>query len=225
MSNCAVFNVALDGPAGSGKSTIAKRLAADYGILYLDTGAIYRACGLYAVRAGVDTKDAKAVEKILPDIDVRVVYEGGAQHTYLGDEDVSAAIRKNEISLAASNISAHKAVREKLLDLQREIARQTSCVLDGRDIGSTVLPKAKYKFFITADSRIRAMRRYKELLERGETPDFEELHAQIELRDKQDAEREFSPLKQAEDAIVVDTSDMNVEQVVAAIKSHIKEGA
>lgn len=225
MSDCSVFNVALDGPAGSGKSTIAKRLAADYGILYLDTGAIYRACGLFAVRAGVDTKDAKAVEKILPEIDVRVVYEGGAQHTYLGDEDVSTAIRQNEISLAASNISAHKAVREKLLDLQRGVARQTSCVLDGRDIGSTVLPKAKYKFFITADSRIRAMRRYKELLERGETPDFEELHSQIVLRDKQDAEREFSPLKQAEDAIVVDTSDMNVEQVVATIKSHIKEEA
>lgn len=225
MSDCSVFNVALDGPAGSGKSTIAKRLAADYGILYLDTGAIYRACGLFAVRAGVDTKDAKAVEKILPEIDVRVVYEGGAQHTYLGDEDVSTAIRQNEISLAASNISAHKAVREKLLDLQRGVARQTSCVLDGRDIGSTVLPKAKYKFFITADSRIRAMRRYKELLERGETPNFEELHSQIVLRDKQDAEREFSPLKQAEDAIVVDTSDMNVEQVVATIKSHIKEEA
>ena len=217
-----IYNVALDGPAGSGKSTIAKVLAKDYNILYLDTGAMYRACGLKALRLGIDPKDREAVEKMLPNLNVKVEYLAGAQHTILDGEDVSSAIRENAVSMAASSISAHPAVRVKMVEMQREIAKSMSCVLDGRDIGSTVLPDAKFKFYITADSKIRAMRRFKELQERGENVDFEKLHAEIVARDKQDSEREFSPLVCADDAVVIDTSEMDVESVVAAVKSVIQ---
>ena len=216
------LNIALDGPAGSGKSTVAKVLAKDYNILYLDTGAMYRACGLKALRLGVDTKDCAAVEKILPNLDLKVEYKDGKQHTILDGEDVSSQIRENAVSMAASNVSAHPAVRIKMVEMQREIAGQMSCVLDGRDIGSTVLPNAKFKFFVTADSKVRAMRRFKELQERGEVVDFDILHEEIKMRDKQDSEREFSPLKCAEDAIIVDTSNMDIDEVVATIKKHIQ---
>lgn len=217
-----IYNIALDGPAGSGKSTIAKILAKDYNILYLDTGAMYRACGLKALRLGIDPKDRDAVEKMLPELNVKVEYSGGAQHTILDGEDVSSAIRENAVSMAASSISAHPAVRVKMVERQREIAKSMSCVLDGRDIGSTVLPDAKFKFYITADSKIRAMRRFKELQERGENVEFEKLHAEIVARDKQDSEREFSPLVCADDAVVIDTSEMDVESVVAAVKAVIQ---
>lgn len=216
------LNIALDGPAGSGKSTVAKVLAKDYNILYLDTGAMYRACGLKALRLGIDTKDGAAVAKILPSLDVKVEYKDGKQHTLLDGEDVSSAIRENAVSMAASNVSAHPAVRIKMVEMQREIAGSMSCVLDGRDIGSTVLPNAKFKFFVTADSAVRAERRYKELQARGENVDFEKLHEEIKARDKQDSEREFSPLKCADDAIVVDTSAMDIDEVVATIKKHIQ---
>lgn len=216
------FNIALDGPAGSGKSTIAKAIAKDYNILYLDTGAMYRACGLKALRLGVDPKDGAAVEKMLPNLDVKVEYRDGKQHTILDGEDVSTAIRENAVSMAASSISAHPCVRVKMVEMQREIASGMSCVLDGRDIGSTVLPNAKYKFFITADSKVRALRRFKELEERGERVDFEKLHAEIVARDKQDSEREFSPLVCAKDAVVIDTSNMSVEEVLAEVKRIIQ---
>lgn len=216
------LNIALDGPAGSGKSTVAKVLAKDYNILYLDTGAMYRACGLKALRLGIDTKDGAAVAKILPSLDVKVEYKDGKQHTLLDGEDVSSAIRENAVSMAASNVSAHPAVRIKMVEMQREIAGSMSCVLDGRDIGSTVLPNAKFKFFVTADSAVRAERRYKELQARGENVDFEKLHEEIKARDKQDSEREFSPLKCADDAIVIDTSAMDIDEVVATIKKHIQ---
>ena len=217
-----IYNIALDGPAGSGKSTVAKILAKDYNILYLDTGAMYRACGLKALRLGIDPKDGEAVKGMLNNLDVKVEYKEGKQHTILDGEDVSSAIRENAVSMAASTVSAHPAVRVKMVEMQREIAKSMSCVLDGRDIGSTVLPDAKYKFFITADSKVRAMRRYKELLSRGETVDFDTLHAEIVARDKQDSEREFSPLVQAKDAVVIDTSEMDAESVVAAIKGAIQ---
>jgi len=217
-----VFNIALDGPAGSGKSTVAKILAKDYNILYLDTGAMYRACGLKALRLGVDPKDEEAIEKILPYLNVKVEYKDGKQHTILDDEDVSMAIRENPVSMAASDVSVHACVRIKMVDMQREIAKGMSCVLDGRDIGSKVLPDAKFKFFITADSKVRALRRYNELHQRGVDVDFEKLHEEIILRDKQDSERAFSPLVCAEDAIVIDTSDMAVEDVVNKIKSIIQ---
>ncbi len=216
------FNIALDGPAGSGKSTIAKILAKDYDILYLDTGAMYRACGLKALKSGIDPKDGEKVQEMLKTLDLKVEYKDGRQHTILDGEDVSSAIRENAVSMAASNISSHQAVRIKMVDMQREIAKSMSCVLDGRDIGSVVLPNAKYKFFITADSKVRAQRRFEELKARGETVDFEQLHAEIVLRDKQDSEREFAPLICAEDAIVIDTSCLDVDGVVAAVKKVIQ---
>lgn len=217
-----IFNIALDGPAGSGKSTIAKILAKDYNILYLDTGAMYRACGLKALRLHIDPKDGAAVEKMLPDLNVKVEYKDGRQHTILDGEDVSSAIRENVVSMAASDISAHHCVRVKMVEIQREIAKGMSCVLDGRDIGSVVLPHAKYKFFVTADSRVRAKRRFDELSARGEKVDFETLHAEIIMRDKQDSEREFAPLICAEDAVVVDTSNMDVDEVIGVIKREIQ---
>lgn len=217
-----IYNIALDGPAGSGKSTVAKILAQDYNILYLDTGAMYRACALKAIRLGIDSKDTIAVEKMLPTLKVKVEYKDGKQCTLLDGEDVSSLIRENAVSMAASNISAHQSVRLKMVEMQREIAESMSCVLDGRDIGSTVLPDAKFKFYITADSKIRAMRRFNELKARGEVVEFEKLHEEICARDKQDSEREFSPLTCAKDAVVIDTSDMNIEEVVSTIKKAIQ---
>jgi cytidylate kinase len=217
-----IYNIALDGPAGSGKSTVAKALARDYNILYLDTGAMYRACGLKALRLGINPKDGANVEKMLPNLNVTVEYRDGTQHTILDGEDVSSAIRENTVSMAASDISTHRAVRIKMVELQREIAKSMSCVLDGRDIGTAVLPDARYKFFITADSKVRAMRRFNELSARGQQVDFERLHAEIVARDKQDSEREFSPLMQAKDAIVIDTSNMEIDEVVQAVKSAIQ---
>lgn len=217
-----VYNIALDGPAGSGKSTVAKALAKDYNILYLDTGAMYRACALKALRLGIDPQDEKKVEEMLPILDVTVEYKDGTQHTILDGEDVSREIRENAVSMMASHISAHRAVRVKMVELQREIAKKTSCVVDGRDIGSAVLPDAKFKFFITADSAVRARRRFDELTARGEAVDFEKLHQEIIARDKQDSEREFSPLVRAEDAVLIDTSDLDVEGVLKSIKSVIQ---
>ncbi len=217
-----ILNIALDGPAGSGKSTVAKALAKDYNILYLDTGAMYRACALKAIREGISPKDCEKVSALMPSLDLKVEYRDGKQHTILDGEDVSVSIRENAVSMAASDVSAHHAVRVKMVEMQREIAKSMSCVLDGRDIGSAVLPDAKFKFFITADSKVRATRRFKELAERGENVDFDKLHAEIVARDKQDSERTFSPLVCAEDAVVVDTSNMNIDEVVLTIKNLIQ---
>ena len=223
MDITSVYNIALDGPAGSGKSTLAKALAKEYNILYLDTGAMYRACGLKALRLGISPKDEKGVASFIDDIDLKVEYLDGAQHTFIDGEDVSQKIRENPVSMAASDISAHRCVRLKMVEMQREIAKKMSCILDGRDIGSYVLPNAKFKFFLTADSKVRAKRRFDELQAKGESVDFEKLHSEIVLRDKQDSSREFAPLVCAKDAIVVDSSSLTAEEVLALIKSHIQK--
>ena len=217
-----MINIALDGPAGSGKSTVAKILSKELDILYLDTGAMYRACGLKCVKLGVSVKDENAVSAFINDIDLRIEYKNGSQVTILDGEDVSIAIRRPEVSMLASDVSALKCVRLKMVDMQRKIASSMNCVLDGRDIGSFVLPDAKYKYFVTADSKVRAERRYKELIERGTPVEFDALHEEIKQRDYNDSHREFAPLKQADDAIVVDTSNMSIDEVVNFILSDVR---
>ena len=216
-----MLNIALDGPAGSGKSTIAKQLSKSLGILYLDTGAMYRACALKAKKLGIASNDEEKVNTFINDVDITVKYVDGAQKTYLDGEDVSTAIRENEISMMASNISAIKSVRLKLVELQREIAKVTDCVLDGRDIGTHVLPNANYKFFVTASLDVRAERRYLELLARGQNVDKDALKKEMEIRDYNDSHREFAPLKQAEDAILLDTSNMSIEEVINTVIAYI----
>ena len=217
-----MINIALDGPAGSGKSTVAKILSKELDVLYLDTGAMYRACGLKCVKLGVSVKDESAVSAFINDIDLKIEYKNGSQVTILDGEDVSTAIRRPEVSMLASDVSALKCVRLKMVEMQRKIASSMNCVLDGRDIGSFVLPDAKYKYFVTADSKVRAERRYKELIERGTPVEFDALHEEIKQRDYNDSHREFAPLKQADDAIVVDTSNMSVDEVVNFILSDVR---
>ncbi len=217
-----IITIALDGPSGSGKSTIAKKLSNTLNILYLDTGAMYRATALKALKLGIDTFDADGVETFIHDIDLDIKYIDGAQHTYLDGEDVSEKIREPQVSMAASNISSLKSVRLKMVDMQRKIAEGTSCVLDGRDIGSYVLPNAEYKFYITASVDVRADRRFKELKLKGHEVDFEELKKEIEQRDYNDINRDFAPLKKADDAIEIDTSFMTIEQVINKVLSYIK---
>ena len=217
------MNIALDGPAGSGKSTVAKALANDYNILYLDTGAMYRACGLRALRDGVDLSCEDSVCAMMEKIDLSIEYRDGKQITLLDGEDVSETIREPNVSMAASTVSKYPCVRVKLVEKQREIAKKMSCVLDGRDIGSYVLPDADFKFFLTASSAVRAQRRYDELTQKGFEVDYDALKAEIEARDLQDSTREFAPLKVADGAIVIDTSDMTVEEVIAEIKRKMQE--
>lgn len=216
------FSIAIDGPSGSGKSTVAKTLSKELNILYLDTGAMYRATAIKALKLGIDTFDEKGVKTFIDDIDLQIKYIDGAQHTFLDGEDVSEKIREPHVSMAASNISSLKCVRLKMVDMQRKIASQMSCVLDGRDIGSYVLPNAEYKFYITASVKVRTDRRYKELIEKGHEVDYDTLYKEIEQRDYNDKNRDFSPLVQAEDAVLIDTSDMTVEQVISTVLNYIK---
>lgn len=217
------YNIALDGPSGSGKSTIARALSQKLNILYLDTGAMYRATALKALELDVDCHDEQGVKTFIDDINLKIEYRDGAQHTMLDGNDVSTDIRRNEISMRASDISSLKCVRLKMVELQREIASEMPCVLDGRDIGTYVLPNAKYKFYVTADSAVRAERRRKELIGRGQEVDFETLKKEIEQRDYNDSHRDFAPLKKADDAILIDTSSMTVEEVLAKVLSYIEE--
>lgn len=217
------INVAIDGPAGSGKSTIAKRLAHDYNILYLDTGAMYRACALKALNCGVDVAREEDVCDLMRELDLNIEYVNGLQKTVLDGEDVSETIRRPDVSMAASTISKHGSVRIKMAEKQREIAAKMSCVLDGRDIGTYVLPEADFKFFLTASPEVRARRRYDELVAKGHTVDFDELKEEIIRRDEQDSTRALAPLKQADDAILVDTSDMGIEEVLGTIKRYMQE--
>lgn len=207
------MNIAIDGPAGAGKSTIAKLLAAKLGILYLDTGAMYRAVGLKALNTGVDIADAAAVEKMLVDTKIDVKQEGGVQHVYLDGKDVSVDIRENRVSKAASDISAVPCVRYKMVELQREIAAKCDTVLDGRDIGTFVLPNAEHKIFLTASAEERAIRRFAELKAKGSDLTFEQIKDDILKRDYNDSHRALAPLKKADDATEVDTTSMTIEEV------------
>ena len=218
-----MISVAIDGPSGAGKSSLAKRLAADLGFVYVDTGAMYRAIGLYAVRQGADLHDAAAVAALLPQIRLDIRLEGGAQHVYLTGEDVSTAIRAEQIGMAASAVSAHGPVRDFLLETQRSLAAGQNVLMDGRDIGTVVLPNATVKIFLTASAEARARRRCKELQEKGQPADYATVLADIRQRDEQDTHRAIAPLRQAADAIRIDTSEIDFEQSVALLKRTIQE--
>lgn len=219
----AKINIAIDGPAGSGKSTMAKALAKSMNILYLDTGAMYRACALRALTRGANLEDEASVIDSMRDLSLEIKYEDGAQVTILDGEDVSERIRKPEVSMAASTVSKYPAVRLKMVEKQREIADRMSCVLDGRDIGTFVLPEADFKFFLTAEPAVRAKRRYDELKAKGYPVDLKELEAEIVRRDEQDSSRALAPLKQAEDAVLIDTSRMTPDEVLEELKRRIQE--
>ena len=218
------YSIAVDGPAGAGKSSMAKKLAAEFGLVYLDTGAIYRTVGLACFRKGVDRKDEAAVSAVLPGLDIQIRYDDqGLQHMLLNGEDVSDAIRLPEISLCASDVSALPACRAYLLDMQRRFAREYNVILDGRDIGTVVLPDADLKIFLTASSEVRAHRRLLQLQEKGVEADYDEILRDIIRRDKQDMNRAVAPLRQAEDAVLVDTSELNAEQTIDALCAHVRE--
>lgn len=219
----AVINVAIDGPAGAGKSSVSKNVAKQLGYLYVDTGALYRAVGLSVLRQGVDPKDGDAVVPLLPHTRVSLRFLDGEQRVFLGDEDVSDCIRTPQASMAASDVSAVPAVREFLFALQKDIAAQNNCLMDGRDIGTVVLPHAQVKIFLTASAETRAMRRCKELEEKGTRVPFAEVLSDIEQRDYNDAHRPIAPLRQADDAVLVDTSDLTFDESCAAVLRIIKE--
>lgn len=218
-----VLNVAVDGPAGSGKSTVCKKVAERLAILYLDTGAMYRALALKCVRENGDYADKDAVKHITNRLNLKVEYKNGRQITLLDGEDVSDLIRTPQVSLLASYVSAYSFVRTKMVALQREIAQKTSCILDGRDIGTNVLPKCKFKFYLTASPEVRAKRRFEEDRAKGSKQTINEVLREINERDFQDKNRAVAPLKQAADAIVIDTSNMSIDEVVDEIIKKIHE--
>lgn len=209
--------IAIDGPAGAGKSTVARELARRFNILYLDTGALYRACAWAALQAGLEPGDEARVKAWLPRFHLRLLYEEGRQVLYVNQQNVTDLIRGPEISKAASDISAHPAVRQALIDLQRDTALRQACVLDGRDIGTNVLPQAPIKVFLTADIHERALRRLREWELKGLITDLETVENDIAYRDRQDRERAVAPLKKAEDATEINTTEMSIEDVVTAI--------
>jgi cytidylate kinase len=217
------FDVAIDGPSGAGKSSLARRCAAQLGLLYVDTGAIYRTVGLAARRRGLDCKDEQAVAAILPELDIRMGYENGEQRMFLNGEDVSREIRMPEISMCASDVSAHAVVRDFLMEMQRKLARENMVIMDGRDIGTVVLPDAKLKIYLTASAEARAERRMKELLAKGVETGFDEVLQDILRRDEQDMNREVAPLRQAEDAVRVDTTELDFDQSFELLCSIIRQ--
>lgn len=216
-----MYNIAIDGPAGAGKSTIAKIVAKELGFIYVDTGAMYRTIALACFRAGIKADESEKVIAKLDDIEVTLGYDNGTQKVYLNGEDVSLEIRREEIGNMTSAIAVYEKVRENMVEMQRELAAKNDVVMDGRDIGTTVLPDAFVKIYLTASSDARAKRRYDELAAKGEQCDINDIKEDIEKRDYQDMHREISPLKQADDAILLDTSNMNIEQVVAAMRDII----
>ena len=217
-----MLNIAIDGPSGAGKSTISKMLAKKLGIIYLDTGAMYRAVALYVSRKGVDVNDRDKVVSLLSQIEIEFRGEGDEKRIYLNGEDVSAAIREHAVSKMASDVSKIKEVRLFLVEQQRAIAKKNDVVLDGRDITSNVLPYAEYKFYLTASTDVRARRRYDELIGRGASVDYEKIKADIIDRDKNDMQRAYAPLVLTEDSTLIDSSDMTPEQVADLIIGKIK---
>ena len=218
------FAIAIDGPGGAGKSSLAKALAKEFSFIYVDTGAIYRTLALAAVRENIDRKDEAAVTELLTRLDITMGYnESGEQRMYLNGEDVTNCIRTPEVSVAASDVSSHGKVREYLLEMQRKLARENDVIMDGRDIGTVILPDAQLKIFLTASSEARAERRLKELLAKGMNVTFDEVLKDIEYRDAQDSAREAAPLKKAEDAILVDTSEIDFQQSFELLKAIVSE--
>lgn len=211
------MNIAIDGPAGAGKSTIAKRLAKKLGFIYVDTGAMYRAMAYYFLQHNIDAKDENAIAAACPDVDVTITYENGEQQVLLNGENVNGVIRNEEVGNMASSTSVYPVVRKKLVELQRQLAKSADVIMDGRDIGTCVLPDAQVKIYLTASSATRAKRRYDELTEKGVSCDLAEIEKDIIDRDYRDMHRETSPLRQAEYAVLVDSSEMNIDEVVDAI--------
>ena len=212
------FNIAIDGPAGAGKSTIAKRLAKELGFIYVDTGAMYRAMAYYFLRNGIVSEDEPSIAAACPGVDVTISYEDGEQQVILNGENVNGVIRTEEVGNMASAISVYPIVREKLVELQRQLAAKEDVIMDGRDIGTCVLPDAQVKIYLTASVMTRAKRRYDELTGKGQTCDLAGIARDIEERDYRDMHRDASPLKQADDAVLVDSSEMNIEEVVTEIR-------
>ena len=208
------YTIAIDGPGGAGKSTIAKIIAKKLGCIYIDTGAMYRAVGLFAVRKGIDTESSDALEKVLGDVEIDIENMGGEMHIFLCGEDVSDKIRTPEISMAASNVAKAVPVRLKLVELQRKLAEKNNVIMDGRDIGSYVLPNADVKIYLTADAEDRAQRRYDELILKGQQVEYADVLEDMKKRDYNDSHREFAPLCRAEDALLVDTTGFELEESV-----------
>ncbi len=216
------MNIAIDGPAGAGKSTIAKKIAKKLGYIYVDTGAMYRAMALFFIRQGIDSRDNDAISKRCDDADISIEYRGGEQVVLLNGEDVTGMLRTEEVGNMASATSVNGDVRKKLVSLQQKLAASTDVVMDGRDIGTVVLPGAEVKVYLTASSAVRAKRRFDELVAKGETPDIDKIEADIIERDQRDMTREISPLRQAPDATLIDSSFMTIDEVVDAVTELIK---
>ena len=213
------YSIAIDGPAGAGKSTIARRLAKELGYYYVDTGAIYRTVAYFMDLLGISPKDVDGVERYIDELTIEIEYdEEGVQHMIMNGMDVSGDIRTQDISQKASLVSAHAVVRDVLLDMQRNVAKKHNVIMDGRDIGTVVLPRADVKIFLTAAAEVRAKRRYDELIAKGQKADLNTILKEIQQRDYQDSHREIAPLKQAKDAVLVDTSNLDIDGVVAAIR-------
>lgn len=217
------FNIAIDGPAGAGKSTIAKRAARELGFVYVDTGALYRAMALYCLKNQIGGRDEAAVAKACENMEITLTHQKGEQQILLNGENVTGSIRTEEVGNMASLISAYPAVRAKLLELQRSVARKEDVIMDGRDIGTCILPDAPLKIYLTASVETRGQRRYRELTQKGVSCDLEEICRDIRERDARDMNREIAPLKQAEDAVLVDSSEMTIEEVTERIVSCARE--
>ncbi len=217
------YNIAVDGPAGAGKSTIAKLIAKKRNLIYVDTGAMYRAMALYMLRQGVDPEDADAINEKCQEADISIDYEDGIQVVYLNGENVNAYLRTEEVGNMASKTSVQPGVRKKLVELQQQLAQRKDCIMDGRDIGTCVLPGADVKIYLTASSQVRAKRRYDELQAKGQDCDLEQIRLDIEERDYRDMHREHSPLCQADDAVLIDSSYMTIEEVADTIIGYCKK--